>query len=389
MYNSQYINSQKQCVDSIRTGRRIFVGRYPILEVDRELVRRNGAIIRELCLSGGIEPAAVVKGYNALDIITEPIVEAGYKTLASSRIPHLVAIRERKYPVDTMLLRIPMASETSDVVRFADISLNSELETIDLLNRTARNMGVKHKVILMRDLGDLREGIFDRERFVETACRIESDFPGIVLHGVGTNLSCYGSVMPTKENLSQLAGDAREIEREIGRKLAVVSGGGSTSIPLLAHGDMPKGINHLRVGEATILSHDLVSFYGCPIPGHTNEALRLKAQIVEIGEKPTHPIGVLAVNCFGEAPIYDDRGIRRRAILAIGAYDVGDPCKLVPVDNGIKVLGSSSDHTIIDIHDSREAYKLGDPVAFTLCYQNMLFATSNPLILKEKVRIKK
>ncbi len=363
--------------------------RYPILEIDQELVRRNGTIIRELCLNGGIEPAAVVKGYNALDIIMEPIVEAGYRTLTSSRIPHLVAIRERKYPVDTMLLRIPMASEAGDVVRFADISLNSELETIDLLNRAARNIGLKHRIVLMRDLGDLREGIFERERFVETACKVESDFPGIVLYGVGTNLSCYGSVVPTNENLSRLVEDAREIERRIGRRLDIVSGGGTTSIPLLAHGDMPEGVNHLRVGEATILSHDLAGFYGCPIPGHTNDTLTLKAQIVEIGEKPTHPVGVLGVNCFGEMPIYNDRGIRRRAILAIGAYDVGDPAKLVPVDSGIEVLGSSSDHTIIDIHDSKIPYKLGDPVAFTLCYQNMLFATSNPFIAKEKARRKK
>ena len=357
--------------------------RYPILEIDQELVYRNATIIRELCLNEGIEPTAVVKGYNGLEAITEPILQAGYKTLASSRIPHLVTIHEKKYPVEALLLRIPMASEIEDVVRFADISLNSQLDTIRQLDWTARNMGFKHKIILMRDLGDLREGIFDRERFIETACVVERDLPGVALYGVGANLSCYGSVVPTAENLSQLVEDAREIERQIGRKLDVVSGGGTTSIPLLAKGGMPRGVNHLRIGEAILLSHDLAGFYGCPIPGHSNDTLTLKAQIVEIGEKPTHPIGTLGVNCFGEIPIYEDRGIRRRALLAIGAFDLGDPGKLVPADEDIKVLGASSDHTIVDIHDSKRPYKLGDVLDFTLCYQNMLFATANPLIQKK------
>lgn len=356
---------------------------YPVLEINQELVYKNAVIIRNLCKSAGIEPAAVIKGYNALPAIIEPILQAGYKTLASSRISHLVAIQEKKYPVEAMLIRIPMLSEVKNVVRFSSISLNSEIETIARLDQMARDIGAKHKIILMRDLGDLREGIFDRELFIETACRVEKDFSGIILHGIGTNLGCYGSVLPTAENLSQLVEDAREIERRIGRKLDVVSGGATTSIPLLAMGGMPNGINHLRIGEAIVLSHDLENFYDCPLPGHSNDTLTLKAQIVEIGEKPTHPVGKLCVNCFGETPVYEDRGIRRRAILAIGAFDLGAPEKLVPSDRDIKILGSSSDHTIIDIHDCKTPYKLGDIVSFTLCYQNMLFATANPLVQKK------
>lgn len=360
--------------------------RYPLLAIDQEKILRNAALIRKLCLAGGIDPAAVVKGWNAEDSIVEPILRAGYTTLASSRTAHLAMLREREYPVSTMLVRIPMASEISDVVRAADTSLNSEMETIRALDRAARDESRRHGVILMRDLGDLREGIFDRERFVETAIAVERELAGIELKGVGANLSCYGSVIPTTENLSMLVEDAREIERQINRKLAVISGGGTTSLPLLIKGGMPEGINHLRIGEALVLSHDLAGFYGCPLPGHSNDTLILQAQIVEIGEKPTHPVGTLGINCFGETPKYEDRGIRRRAILAIGAFDLGDPAKLVPADPQIRVLGASSDHTIIDIHDSDETYRLGDPVSFTLCYQNMLFAMSNPLIRKVVTR---
>jgi len=145
---------------------------------------------------------------------------------------------------------------------------------------------------------------------------------------------------------------------------------------------MPKGINNLRIGEALMLTSELETSYNCKIEGLSTDTLILKAEIIEINEKPTHPIGELGVNCFGNCPTYVDRGIRKRAILAMGAFDYGNWEKLIPRDKGIEILGASSDHTIIDIQDSEKNYKLGDIIEFTLRYQAMLFTTSNNLITK-------
>lgn len=361
------------------------MNRYPLLEIDRNVIRRNaGTLLRE-CRKRGVEPFAVLKGFNAIPEIRDALLEAGYKTLASSRLPHLAAVKEAGLPVKTLGLRIPMLSEAADVVKLCDISLNSEIETMRALDRAAESAGVVHNVILMRDLGDLREGIFDSREFIETAVYIERELKNLRLYGAGTNLTCYGSVIPTAENLSLLSADAMKIEEVIGRELEVVSGGGTTSIPLMMSGGMPKKINNLRIGEANVVPCDFIERGQCPIEGLSNRGLVLKAEIIEIGEKPTHPIGKLGTNCFGSYVHYEDRGVRRRALLAIGAFDIGDAYKLIPDDAGIKILGASSDHMIIDIQESAESYRLGDIAAFTLRYQAMLFSTENPFVEKRFV----
>lgn len=355
---------------------------HPVLEVDLGIIKKNAAIVKRLCDESGIEASAVIKGFNALDDITSSIVESGYTCVASSRIPHLKAVKEKGYPVETMGLRVPMISEVHEVVEFCDICLCSELETVRLLDREAAERHKTLQVVLMRDLGDLREGIIDGERFVETACAIERDHPHTHLLGVGTNLGCYGSVKPTVENLSLLVSDAQEIERAIGRELEVVSGGGSTSLYLAIRGMMPRGINHLRLGGVLLLPSEVLDLEN-DLPGMSDEGLILKAEIIEIGEKPTYPIGELGTDCFGSVGAYEDLGVRRRALLALGAFDIGNHKKLIPLDKGINVLGGSSDHTIVDIHDSIREYRLGDAVSFTLFYQAMLFATANNFVEKK------
>lgn len=356
---------------------------YPLLEIDLQIINDNARILLDLCRENGIEPFAVIKGFNGIDSITRAIVKTGYKTIGSSRIPHLKRVKEANLPVETLALRIPMQSEIEDIISFCDISLNSEIDTLRLLDREAGARGKVHKVIIMRDLGDLREGIIDRDQFVKTAVYVEESLPNLHLYGVGANLTCYGSVIPSTKNLSVLAENAREIETLIGRKLEIVSGGNTTSIRLAARGEMPEGINNLRIGEAIVLPCDLTDLWKCPVPGLSNAGMRLSAEIIEIGEKPTHPIGELGTNCFGTCCTYEDKGVRRRALVAMGAFDFGDCDQLIPEDEDMRILGASSDHMIVDIHDSKRDYRLGDKVSFQLHYQAMLFATNNGLITQQ------
>lgn len=353
---------------------------YPCLEIYPRRIRQNAVILRRLCLEHGIEPAAVLKGFQALPAITDAIVEAGYTCLASAYLPHLQAVRRRGYPVRTMALRIPMLSETEELVATSDISLNSQWETLQAINAAARAQGKRHQAILMRDLGDLREGIIDREQFIHTACQVERGLDAVELLGVGANLSCYGGIIPTADNLSQLVADARAIEAEIGRPLAVVSGGSTSSLPLLVHGGMPAGINQLRLGEALAVPCDLIDYWQSPLPGLSNQALLFCAEIIELGSKPTRPIGRMGRNGLGEENVFADRGWRRRALLAAGVFQSGDEQKLIPCDPGAQILGASSDHLIVDIEDSAARYRLGDSMAFQLHYKAMLFVTANPMV---------
>jgi predicted amino acid racemase len=353
----------------------------PGLDINTNLIRIHAKTVRAVCKNAGINPTAVVKGYNALDEVTDALYDAGYRSFASSRLAHLKRVKDR-HEAETMALRVPMPSETESVVRLADISLNSEFGTIRLLDEAAGKAGKIHGVILMRDLGDLREGIIDHDRFIETACVVEMECKNIKLRGIGTNLSCYGTVVPTAENLSVLTREAREIERLIRRKLDIVSGGASTSLYLAVNGNMPSGVNHLRIGGANLMRSEARDIPEDALPELTDDAFILYAEIIEIGQKPTHPIGSLGRDCFLNTKTFEDRGVRKRALLAAGAFDIGDHKKLAPLDPGVTLLGCSSDHLIADIQDSERDYGLGDTIAMALRYQAMLFATTSEFVEK-------
>ena len=355
---------------------------YPQLTIYYNRIKENASFLRTICQNQGIDVVAAIKGFNADPAICQALIDVGYTCFASSRLCQLQDIRNRNLSVQTMLLRIPMLSELAQLIYCTDITLISEKTTITELNNLLKKADLSLSVILMRDLGDLREGILDRNEFYELAEYTES-LSHVHLLGIGTNLSCYGSVIPTVKNLQELSDDAVEIERRIGRILEVVSGGATSSLPLVFNRTMPAKINQLRIGEALIVPVATLESLECVVTPLRTDAILLHAEIIEIGIKPTMPIGDLGRNGLGGYSKYVDRGNRLRAILAIGVFDIGEPELLIPVDSDITVLGASSDHLIVDIQDSKQIYKLGDIISFKLCYKNMLFATSSQEIEKQ------
>lgn len=354
---------------------------YPILEIYPNRIKQNAMVLRENCLARGVTPVAVIKGFNGLPELIDVIWDAGYTTIASSRLPHLAAAKQADWPGETMALRIPMRSELSQLVSAADISLNSDRGTLALLDEEAARQNKIHQVVLMRDLGDLREGVFDSQQLYDLAAFVEG-CQSLHLLGIGTNLTCYGSVIPDENNLSVLAADATAIEQMLGRKLEVVSGGSTSSVPLLMSNKMPKGINQLRLGECLAVPCDLIDYWNCPLPGLRNDGILLKAEIIELERKPSMPQGTIGRNAFGTECQYHDRGIHCRAVLGLGVLDIGDESKLIPCDEGVKILGASSDHIIADVEDCPLPLAVGDCLTFELHYQAMLFACTGNSVEK-------
>lgn len=357
--------------------------KYPILEMNLNILYNNTKIVTELCNKNGIKVAGIIKGFGGITEGAKEMIKGGCTQIGSSRIEQLKDLKEMGIDIPLLLVRIPMKNEIDDVIRYSDISLVSEKGTLIFLNKEAKKQNKMYKVILMYDLGDLREGVFTKEELIDLALFVENELENIELEGVGSNLSCYGSVAPTTKNLSELVYAAELIEERIERKLNIVSGGGTTTLPLLVKGGVPKKINHLRLGESINNTQDLPLYWNCNILGLNPDIFVLKAQIVELNVKPTHPIGELMVNAFGEYAQYEDRGIRKRAIVALGNQDVGDCFKLIPKDRKIKVVGASSDHTILDIEDCVNQYKLGDTIEFNVLYQAMLFSSLSKYVNKK------
>ncbi len=348
----------------------------PCLFVDLPVVRANAQAMVELCEASGIHPVGITKLACGAPEVAEAFVEGGIRVVGDSRVNNLAKFKD--LPVEKLLLRIPSVSNALDTVRYADVSLNSEPHTVRALSAAAVALGRTHKVIVMHDLGDLREGCFSADDTVALA-RLVTELPGLTLEGLGTNLACYGGVEPTTDNQQQLVDIAHRIECELGVKLQVVSGASSAALPLLLRGGMPEGVNQLRLGASLLMG---IGLNDDPIPGTSQDTMRLGVEIVELKEKPSVPVNSTALDAFGNKPVFEDFGIRKRAICAIGKQDVNFD-DLIPQDKAVRIIGGSSDHLILDVTDSDLDYQVGDTVYFALSYGGALQCMTSEYVRKE------
>lgn len=350
---------------------------YPQLEIDLDGLRNNAEAVISRCREAGIAVCGVVKGADGLPEVARTLRQCGAVELGTSRLEQVARCRAAGVEGPWLLIRIPGLTELADTVALCEASLQSEWPTLEALEQECVRQGKTHRVIVMVDLGDLREGFWDREEFVTVCERVERELPRVHLAGIGVNMSCYGSTKPTPEKMNELVSLARRVEERIGRKLEIVSGGATSTFTLVHWGTMPPGVNHLRIGEGILLGKDLQVDWGIRDMEYLRmDALTLRAEVVEVRDKPTYPIGEFAIDAFGRKPTYIDRGIRRRAILALGRADVGDVESLLPREPGLTVIGGSSDHCIVDVEDCTRRLEVGDIVEFSLCYSHMLYATA-------------
>ncbi|MBE6040398.1 MAG: alanine/ornithine racemase family PLP-dependent enzyme [Clostridiales bacterium] len=359
----------------------------PTLVVDHSALRENMSMVTGWCRDAGIDVAGVVKATTGMASVALDYESCGARWIASSRLEQLARVKDAGVKVPLLMIRVPMISELDEMVRICDYSLQSELDTLKALERAALSAGVTHNVILMADLGDLREGCFEKEELVDLAKYVEDRLDGIHLAGIGTNLGCVGSVKPTEEKMLMLADRAEAVEQAIGRPLEIVSGGATSSLMPLFDGVMPPKINMLRIGAIVFCgpNEDLFTCYGRQeVSEMRDDAFVLEAEVIETNTKPTHPIGELGVDAFGKKAVYTDRGRRRRAILAIGRADYGDIDDLIPQLEGSEVTMASGDHTILDIEDCKEILRVGDIVRFKLKYSAILRLTASENVTIEE-----
>ncbi len=347
---------------------------YPKIIINKKKFKHNLKYLLDISHNRGISVMGVSKVFcadqNLIDILNEENVDY----IADSRIVNLASIVTDKPKV---LLRLPSVSFAEEVIINSDISLNSELLTIKELNRYSKKHNLIHGIILMIDLGDLREGLFYDKDIFDIIKDILS-LKNISLKGIGTNLTCYGGVIPTAEILTKLVEYKTRIETMFDISLGIISGGNSSSIELLLDDKIPFGINNLRLGESIVLGRETA--YGSFINNTYSDVFTLEAEIIELKDKPSIPIGQLGMNAFGKVPKFKDKGNILRAILSVGKQDV-DHNEIIPFDN-IDILGSSSDHIIVDVSNSVNLYKVGDIIKFKLTYASILSLMTSKYVSK-------
>ena len=350
------------------------------LKLYRQELRHNFEFLNELFKERGIKWGITTKLFCGNRDFLSEVINLGIGEVHDSRISNLRVIKEIDPETITIYIKPPPKDILRDVVKYADISLNTELATLHELSDEAQRQNTLHKVIIMIELGDLREGVMrdDLINFYEKVFRL----PGIEVVGLGTNLNCLHGVMPDGDKLIQLALYKQIIELRFKKEIPLVSGGTTVTIPLLLRNQLPLGVNHFRVGEALFFGKNL--FTNGLIEGMSDQVMELYTQIIEISEKPLVPMGELGVNPQGKTTQIAEGDYGRtsyRAIIDIGVLDI-QPDYLIPVNEKIKILDASSDMLILDVGTNPEDYKVGDMIRFKLKYMGALGLMSSDYIEK-------
>ncbi|MBT9156108.1 MAG: Ornithine racemase [Firmicutes bacterium] len=346
-----------------------------VLTIDLKKLEHNARLICERAQSRGVSIYGVTKVLSGLSEVAFAFKRAGVEAIADSRLENIAAMRKAGVPGPFVLLRLPSVSRAAEVVSLADVSLNSELCTLLALNRAAGELGVTHRVVVMVDVGDLREGVCPKD--LQPLLIGSLNLRHIEVIGIGTNLACYGGIIPDENNMALLRELAGVAEERLARML-VVSGGNSSSLALLFGDKFPLGINNLRIGEGIVLGRETIDRQ--PLPGAHLDACKLTAEIIELKLKPSVPIGTIGQDAFGGVPSFVDRGLRQRAILSLGRQDTV-PEGLTPLLAGAEVIGASSDHLLLDV-TAAPRVRVGDWVSFIPGYGALLAASTSRYVKK-------
>jgi predicted amino acid racemase len=354
--------------------------------LSNKIHRRNGYLF------------GVTKVLSGSPDLAKIFVDNGCDGIADSRWQNLKKIKESKIfkqnknyeNIPFLNLRLPALSEVEQIVKYSEISLVSEISVIQSLDFESKRQKKKMQIIIMIDLGDLREGLIpedvkdlDFKKWQQVLSCFVKDvikFNNIELVGLGTNLACYGGIIPSKENMELLVKLYNWVKEEFNLSLKYLSGANSSGIPFLLEGKMPEEVNLFRIGESMILGLNVLNRY--PIVGLRQDTFKLSVEIIEKKFKPSKPIGKSAQNAFGELVEFEDKGTMLRLICSAGRQDIlVDGLK--PIDNDIEILGASSDHLELQLKNHYDKYNIGSFVDFNLSYGALLAAsTSNYVDLK-------
>ncbi len=362
----------------------------PYVTIDLAKIEENARVITGLCMRHGIEVTGVTKVTCGIPHVARAMLAGGVTGIGESRMENIRRLKVNGINAPIMLLRIPPLSAVDEIVTAVDVSLNSELSVIRALSEAAARRGLVHDIILMVDLGDLREGIWpdDLIGLVEKAVKLS----GVRIVGLGANLSCYGGIIPSCGNMEALVHYAEELERRFGLSLKYISAGNSSSLLLVEAGGMPERVNHLRIGEGILLGRETVERR--PWPGTSQDAFVLRAEVIELKEKPSVPIGERGQDAFGGVPDFGEghgaerlEGARRemvRAILNVGREDVIVE-GMTPLDTRLTILGASSDHLIVDVTKAVGDVTLGGELGFLMNYGALLAAMTSSYVEKRPI----
>lgn len=334
------------------------------LTIEPKKVLSNIRKLDKFLVSKGIQWSLITKMTMGDRQVLEKILSDSYiknlHSIGDARLSNLKMIKEINPELETIYIKPPAIKYVKSIIDYADISLNTTESTIIELDKAARAAGKTHKVIVMIEMGELREGVL-RDKilsFYEKIFQLEN----IDIIGLGTNLGCMYGVEPTNDKLIQLSLYKLLLEQKFKKQIPFVSGGSSITLPLI-NKKFPKEVNHFRIGETAFHGVNLID--GTQFRNLTLDAFVFTAEIIELERKDNVPDGIIGDANIGHTADYNEDEIKftYKAIVDFGTIDV-DTNDLKCLDETIKFVGTTSDMTVFDLGNNRNNYKVGDVLKF-------------------------
>ncbi len=349
-------------------------GFMPRIEITLSQIQHNARILCELYGENDISLMGVSKAVLGEPLIAEAMIRGGVKFIADSRLENIQRMKQAGIATQFVLLRTAL-SQAESIVQNVDISLNTQIQTIEKLNYYAKMHNKIHQIILMVEMGDLREGILpcDIFPFMKKVLAL----PHIKIMGLGCNLACYGGIKPDNHKMQQLSSLTDAMEKAFKISLPIISGGNSANYEWYKSTKNVGRINNLRMGESILLGCEAINRQA--IPKLYTHAFKLIAEVIESKFKPSIPFGEIGKDAFGNIPVFRECGMQKRAIVALGKQDT--LISGLSLNQDLEILGSSSDHVVLD---SKNSYlTVGEGVNFNLDYGSLLAAMTSPFIKKQ------
>jgi len=350
------------------------------INLDIKKLKSNFDYLNALFKKNNIEWSVVSKILSGHKEYLIELLKFEITQICDSRVSNLKEIKLINPKIETIYIKPPAKRSIPRIVKYADISMNTEFETIKLLAKEAKKQNKIHHIIIMIELGELREGVLGEDfiAFYESVFKLEN----IKVVGIGANLSCLYGVLPNHDKLIQLSLYEQLIEAKFNKQIPYVSGGSSVTIPLIFQHLLPKGINHFRVGETLFLGTDV--YNNIPLKKMHSDVFKLYAEIIELIEKPVVPMGEFGTNVEGKNIEFDQTNIGEksyRAIIDLGLLDV-EVNHIELIDKSLQLAGASSDMIVINLGDNKKNYKVGDLIEFKLDYMGTLRILNSKYIEK-------
>jgi ornithine racemase len=334
----------------------------PRLEIHLDKVFQNAEFIVKKLGVLGIKTVGITKGCAGDLSIAGAMISAGVAAIGDSHFQNIVKLKQGGVNFPFWMIRNPLSKQLSQIIENTEISFNSETSTIQRIADQNALSNSSHQVVIMVEVGDLREGIYPKDlgKFLNglnTTARNS-------IAGIGATLGCLTHDQPARQHLELVTEAADMFKRHLGRPPQIVTLGGSCLIPLmLENPNLLRGVTHLRVGEAILLGMDGL---GNQIDGLHQDAIELVAEVIEVHDHPK--LGKDA----------------REVAVGVGYQDMDAPDTQVTSILESKIIASTSDHTVLSCPSDMDV-KVGAEVHFRLSYKAMLRAFISPYVEKCKI----